>query len=707
MSSHMQHNSQQFGVLFNVLFTYMSYKDSGPDPDLLPHISGSTQKVKAKSASVVAHIASTCADAIIALGLLDQLCSTVQGAIVSGELLPQQKTSMIQTLIAICAKIPNITQQTTMLTSVLSDMVSVWTSSSSQYIFSSPESLLVACLNKDPVLDVMLDSLHTFLASCKKVQIPILPDEMWTSSCIDPSNTTPLTPTTTPTNVIYGLPRDQYITFNISSMLPGIVRALIALHGIWDPSLRMQHQQQQIIRTVTHIHTNPSTGPGPGAVDFCTIYLPSPTEVTNAVGCISAINTTSTNSTNVLHSPDDNDVIGSVDGRDGSNTGTSSNQSKLRNSPLITRTSGEIARNALTELRTLLYGLLGYASKHKVLYFHPHISPPLSDANTNANTPSSSASSSPSLFVTLVNHLNSVTKYLDNRHVIQLLKFVIGPFVMNAPPTLYPEISALLAPFLFSMLDRMAVAWTPSTTSATTNRQQDTTTSTDTMSQEEIYLKFLYRYCSIPSDYPGLVSDQIDAAREAHVSTLTRSYTDILSSLSMTTGFLALAPEEAVEKKIKMKQRRSGQNEERAESETTEIEESTKGSPQVLKARREALMNLLLRHDHIAGPYLATIIAFLSVPDSNSCRKVTSVQKYQGIVKGQFSGHVHYARDTDAKLFTQVPAISQYAFDTAYFIGKISKSNNYEIRLSVKNDLIRYDKIRGKGKTSNPRLWTK
>eukprot|EP01041_Mallomonas_annulata_P009969 gene9969-20730_t len=28
-------------------------------------------------------------------------------------------------------------------------------------------------------------------------------------------------------------------------------------------------------------------------------------------------------------------------------------------------------------------------------------------------------------------------------------------------------------------------------------------------------------------------------------------------------------------------------------------------------------------------------------------------EKYQSIVKGQFSGHVHYARDTDAKLFTQ------------------------------------------------------
>jgi hypothetical protein len=52
---------------------------------------------------------------------------------------------------------------------------------------------------------------------------------------------------------------------------------------------------------------------------------------------------------------------------------------------------------------------------------------------------------------------------------------------------------------------------------------------------------------------------------------------------------------------------------------------------------------------------------------------------YSSIVKGLFSGHIHTAESTNSQLFTQIPAISQGATTTGFFIGKISQASNYEI----------------------------
>lgn len=56
------------------------------------------------------------------------------------------------------------------------------------------------------------------------------------------------------------------------------------------------------------------------------------------------------------------------------------------------------------------------------------------------------------------------------------------------------------------------------------------------------------------------------------------------------------------------------------------------------------------------------------------------LEQYEGIVKGKFSGHVHFAASTTKGLFTQVAAISQAATDTAFYMTTISKSNDFQIR---------------------------
>jgi len=80
-------------------------------------------------------------------------------------------------------------------------------------------------------------------------------------------------------------------------------------------------------------------------------------------------------------------------------------------------------------------------------------------------------------------------------------------------------------------------------------------------------------------------------------------------------------------------------------------------------------------------------------------------KEFYSIVKGIFAGHVHFAQSTDSDLFTQVPAISQYATDTAYFLTYIDSSEDYEIRVSVEKHMVIYDNQEGQGQVADFELW--
>ena len=62
---------------------------------------------------------------------------------------------------------------------------------------------------------------------------------------------------------------------------------------------------------------------------------------------------------------------------------------------------------------------------------------------------------------------------------------------------------------------------------------------------------------------------------------------------------------------------------------------------------------------------------------------------YRSLIKGVFAGHVHTAKATDASLFTQVPAITQEAKVTGYWVATVSPSQP-ELRVSG-SDLFKYN----------------
>jgi len=72
----------------------------------------------------------------------------------------------------------------------------------------------------------------------------------------------------------------------------------------------------------------------------------------------------------------------------------------------------------------------------------------------------------------------------------------------------------------------------------------------------------------------------------------------------------------------------------------------------------------------------------------NGVRSVYIPEEYRGIIKGVFAGHVHVGLSTTTDLLTIVPAVSQAATDTAFYLATVSESSP-EIILKKKN-MIRY-----------------
>jgi hypothetical protein len=59
--------------------------------------------------------------------------------------------------------------------------------------------------------------------------------------------------------------------------------------------------------------------------------------------------------------------------------------------------------------------------------------------------------------------------------------------------------------------------------------------------------------------------------------------------------------------------------------------------------------------------------------------------QFRHMVKGTFAGHVHFASTTSDSLFTQVPAVSQHASDTAFWIASVGAATNYTLRVDKGN----------------------
>jgi hypothetical protein len=95
------------------------------------------EQVKKQSGAVIAHLSVVCSDLIVDSGMIEQLFNTAQNTISSSALLPNQKTSMLETMVSLCDKIEDVTQKNNMYFSILNDCIAVLTSTDAQNVFSS------------------------------------------------------------------------------------------------------------------------------------------------------------------------------------------------------------------------------------------------------------------------------------------------------------------------------------------------------------------------------------------------------------------------------------------------------------------------------------------------------------------------------------------------------------------------------------------
>merc|ERR1719228_2641121 len=85
----------------------------------------------------------------------------------------------------------------------------------------------------------------------------------------------------------------------------------------------------------------------------------------------------------------------------------------------------------------------------------------------------------------------------------------------------------------------------------------------------------------------------------------------------------------------------------------------------------------------------------------NGVNSVYIPKEYRGIIKGVLAGHVHKGESTTSDLLTIIPAITQAAVDTAFYLATVSEFSP-EI-IVKKKEMIYY---RGKsGKVADPKMW--
>ena len=160
----------------------------------------------------------------------------------------------------------------------------------------------------------------------------------------------------------------------------------------------------------------------------------------------------------------------------------------------------EVLRAELSQCRQQLYHLLGQSCLHKAFYVSSQRQPLLKELAVSA-------------------------KSMENVHLTYLMARFVEPFVLNSPPCCYTDVSEFLTTFLPDALLRLGVAW------------QEVPTPVASFEQT------VYCFCSLPQDMPyaGLGSEGLEVYRSAMVTEMTRGYSELLSSIGLCRGYLAIA----------------------------------------------------------------------------------------------------------------------------------------------------------------------
>jgi len=241
---------------------------------------------------------------------------------------------------------------------------------------------------------------------------------------------------------------------------------------------------------------------------------------------------------------------------------------------------------------------------------------------------------------------------MENVHFTYLIARFVEPFVLNAPPCYYNDVSEFLTTFLPDALLRLGVAW------------QEVPAPVASFEQT------VYFFCSLPRNvgYAGLGPEGLEVYRAAMVTEMTRGYSELLAALGMCRGYLAVAapvtsgtvatdPSSPTGAKGKGREVLQAKQEKRKKfTKVTPValfepEKDTDDARMAQKtARRAALQGLLMGRDSaaITRPFMQSIVALLCLPDSSACR-----------VGVQLARHVLAQAQTDTRL---VPGVGKDCF---------------------------------------------
>ena len=375
--------------------------------------------------------------------------------------LQNQRGCLRESLVALSEKLTHLpSQQKELLVMSLADVVAscqeICNIEGGKSVFMSSQALLDACHQNNVDVAQSKDDMGVLLSSCKRVSCAALPDGVWS---VDKQQSTS-----------FNLPSlvamvDRALPFLAvwQAIMPGICVSFKTLHGVLDPTMRCKLS----------------------GTSFSALYMPPLTMVRRAAG---------------LLQPTNDDPQGG------------DNNKIIQVLPGAAEEAVAVGRH-ISEMRVLLYQLLGQACSHKALYVCTEHSSIIAD-------------------------LSAILPWLENYQLSQLMKIFVESYVLNAPPMVYDIVAGFLEAFLGTTFRRLSICWSDTVTGTGTGTGAGGSNNID--DEAAVLQRLIYRECNLPQGFGGFDTNQLENAKKTLWSELTRTYSEILSAFACCKGFLAL-----------------------------------------------------------------------------------------------------------------------------------------------------------------------
>ena len=369
--------------------------------------------------------------------------------------LQNQRGCLRESLVALSERLTHLpSQQKELLVMSLADVVASWQKicnlESGKSIFASPQTLLDACHQSVADVAQSKDDMGVLLSSCKRVSCAALPEGVW---AVEKQSTTFTLPS-------FVAMVDKALPFLAvwQAIMPGLCVSFKTLHGVLNPAMRCKLSSSS----------------------FSALYLPPFTMVRRAAGLLQP--------TNEESQGDNNKIIQVLPG--------------------AAEEAVAVGRH-ISEMRVLLYQLLGQACSHKALYVCEEHS-------------------------SIVADLSAILPWLENYQLSQLMKIFVESYVLNAPPIVHDIVAGFLEAFLGTTFRRLSICWSDIGSGVGAGPG-------GTIEDEVAALqRMIYKECNLPPGFGGFDVNQLENAKKTLWSELTRTYSEILSAFACNKGYLAI-----------------------------------------------------------------------------------------------------------------------------------------------------------------------